>query len=51
MSTLRTNLIVHDGNPDILCQVAKPINILSTIQESRNLPSFHQRDEVPEDVV
>jgi len=44
-------VIVHDGNPNIFRQVAKPIHILSTIQESRNLPSFYQRDEVSEDIV
>jgi len=50
-NTLRANVIVHDGDPDIFCQVANPIHILSTIQESRNLPSFYQRDKVSDGVV
>ena len=47
-STLRTNLIVHHRIPDIFCQATKLIYVLHTIQESCNLPTFCEWDEVSE---
>jgi len=46
-----TNLIVHHGITDILCQACKPIHILHAILESRDLSPFCQWDKVPENIV
>ena len=42
----RTNLIVHHSITDVLRQTTEPIHIVGTIQESCDLPTFCQRDEV-----
>lgn len=49
-STLRTNLIIHQGVADILSQVTKPIHILDAIQEPRDLTPLFQRDEILENI-
>ena len=50
-STLRADLMVHHGVADILSQVTKLIHIFNAIQESRDLASLFQRDEVSENII
>ena len=48
-STLKTNLIIHHGIADIFCQDTEHIDILGAIQESCDLPTCCQWDQVTED--
>jgi hypothetical protein len=49
--TLRTNLVIHHRVADILDQAAKPVHVLSAVQESCDPPPLFQRDEVLEDLI